>query len=241
VSAQAGFHIAAFLTSAVSSSPDRTTQYRRGDIAFVDLSRPLRAGVTACTCLTATLSRSALSDVLSGAPSLLPIRIRREALSAKILRRTLASIVRSEGEFGAGQGAALGATLVSLIEDALYDGVDQWQGLDPQRVRERIDLARVIRDGLGDPKFSSSDILRLTGMTRAELRTLLAGRAMSDVLREYRIRAARNLLHSPAGRYLSIADVGRQVGFSSSAQFSTAYTAIIGSSPRADRKGDDNV
>lgn len=100
--------------------------------------------------------------------------------------------------------------------------------------REHAEHARMILDNqLADPP-GVSELARIVGLNETSLRQAFKatfGSTIIDYLRDRRLEVARVLVRE---RRLSIAEIGYRVGFSSPANFATAYRRRFGLAPSQD-------
>lgn len=101
--------------------------------------------------------------------------------------------------------------------------------------REHAEHARLILDNqLADPP-AVSELARIVGLNEDQPASGLQGAAFGstiiDYLRDRRLEVARVLVRE---RRLSIAEIGYRVGFSSPANFATAYRRRFGLAPSQD-------
>ncbi len=97
-------------------------------------------------------------------------------------------------------------------------------------------VGRMIAERYGDPGLAPGDIARACGISKRYLHALCRadGATVGERLREARLSAARaNLSHTKGTR--SITDIAYGCGFSDGSQFSRAYRARFGETPRETR------
>jgi AraC-like DNA-binding protein len=130
--------------------------------------------------------------------------------------------------FAASYGGLIGASMVAAWRD------DQEPGADSQNVPSDAAVAAVVAALAAD---SGSDwtvgrMARLVHLSRSALGERFRrelGRSPVQVLREIRMQEARRLL---ADEVRSVGEIGRGVGYGSSAAFSRAFSAHHGMSPQ---------
>jgi AraC-like DNA-binding protein len=96
-------------------------------------------------------------------------------------------------------------------------------------------LRLVIRAELCEGRPSASRVARLAGLSLRDMQRRLAGAeiSFSELLREAVIERATELLREP---HLRVTDIGLEVGYAESANFTRAFRRWTGLSPRAYRR-----
>lgn len=104
----------------------------------------------------------------------------------------------------------------------------------PAAAREQTNIVLRLKDYISSnccQKITASDIVRVSGYSRARLFSLFAsqvGMTPNDYLRRCRVEKAKSLLK----QQLPIATIARQCGFSSVGYFKTVYREYTGHAPR---------
>lgn len=210
----------------------RTASLRPGDLASYDASRPCliesreRFDLT-ITRLPVSLFRSTGFPVPP--PSCTAVRIDRESPVGSLASRylvQLGDLSRQRDRLG------MRATTVSLISTALGGLADD----SPKLAREglRLRAQGVVRDRLGDPAL---DPAHLAAALYVSLRTLQlafadVGLSPARFILATRVDRAAHLLADPALAQRSVTEIAFAVGFDDSSQFSRAFKARHGCSPR---------
>uniref|UniRef100_UPI0013C4523A helix-turn-helix domain-containing protein n=1 Tax=Pseudomonas aeruginosa TaxID=287 RepID=UPI0013C4523A len=90
-----------------------------------------------------------------------------------------------------------------------------------------------IQQHLDEPALSCERVAAATGVSSRHLARLFAqeGSSPGRYLQERRLERARQLLASPQGRRLDVAEVAYRHGFSSQAHFARAFKARYGMTP----------
>ncbi len=136
--------------------------------------------------------------------------------------------------------ALFGDTLQATIMEALC--VTQVRAADEPRPQARsrfqpalAEALRLMETHIEEP-LNSDDIANLAGISRRQLERLFKqhlGNMPARYYLELRLQKGRSLLLES---HHSIVQVGLMCGFSSGAHFSTAYGALFGITPRAERQ-----
>lgn len=100
-------------------------------------------------------------------------------------------------------------------------------------------VRRYVREHAGDAGLSGSSVARAVGWSLRKVQLTLhqAGTTLRDVIREERLRLARERLGSPAYQHRSISAIALGTGFSSGSALSTAFRQRYGITPRDYRYG----
>ena len=136
--------------------------------------------------------------------------------------------------FAASYGGLIGASMVAAWQD------DQEPSTEPQAASPDVAVTAVVAALAADAgaDWTVGRMARMVHLSRSALGERFRrelGRSPVQVLREIRMQQARRLL---ADEVRSVGEIGRGVGYGSSAAFSRAFTAHHGMSPqewRADR------
>ncbi|WP_433334907.1 cupin domain-containing protein [Spirillospora sp. CA-294931] len=105
----------------------------------------------------------------------------------------------------------------------------------PGHLAEVVELVRRhAREHADDPKLTGAAMAESLGWSLRQVQLALqhAGTTPRALIREERLRLARDRLRSPAYRHLTITDLAHASGFSSASAFSTAFRRRFGASPR---------
>lgn len=100
---------------------------------------------------------------------------------------------------------------------------------------------RYIHDRAGDPDLNGTRVAVALGWSLRQIQLAFsnAGTTPSDVIREERLRLARDRLRSPAYQHRSITDIASDLGFGSVSSFSKAFRRRFDATPgqlREDRR-----
>lgn len=95
-------------------------------------------------------------------------------------------------------------------------------------------VRRYAREHAADPELNGAALARALGWSLRQVQVALqrAGTTPRELIREERLRLARERLRSPAYRHMTIADLAYASGFSSASAFSTAFRQRFEVSPR---------
>ncbi|MEU6746760.1 helix-turn-helix domain-containing protein [Spirillospora sp. NPDC046719] len=100
------------------------------------------------------------------------------------------------------------------------------------------DIRRYVRRNIADPELSGSSVAHGLGWSLRQVQLALqqAGTTPRELIREERLRLARERLRDPRHRHVPITDIGHGTGFPSSSAFSAAYRRRFGETPRDTRR-----
>jgi AraC-like DNA-binding protein len=146
-------------------------------------------------------------------------------------------VVQSErDELTAAQFDASCDRITELLR-MLIEGAEQppWTG----RLTEvEADVRRYVRRNIANPELNGTSVAHGLGWSLRQVQLALqhAGTTPRDLIREERLRLARDRLRDPRHRHLPIIDIGHETGYSSASAFSTAYRRRFGESPRDTRR-----
>lgn len=90
-----------------------------------------------------------------------------------------------------------------------------------------------------DPLFQLSRLAKMVGLSNSVTSQMLSmglGKSFYDLVNEFRIEKAKQMLADPASFQTSILDVGLSVGYNSKSTFNAAFRRIVGETPSAFRK-----
>jgi AraC-like DNA-binding protein len=140
---------------------------------------------------------------------------------------------------GIANATSVKAKLVSSLLVAMSGLETESAGADSGREARRIRLIEdLIADHYADPDFDIDAIARHLSLSVRYLHAICQGRiSPAEMIRQYRLRKAEEMLGSRAARAQSITDIALARGFNSSAYFSTCFKSHTGVTPRAYRSG----
>ncbi|WP_433462223.1 AraC family transcriptional regulator [Spirillospora sp. CA-128828] len=103
-------------------------------------------------------------------------------------------------------------------------------------------VRRHVRERVTDPGLTGASVARDLGWSLRQVQLALqhAGTTPRELIREERLRLARDRLTSPTYDHLSITDLAGLTGFSSASVFSTAFRRHYGATPREIRHDRDS-
>ncbi|AOS61883.1 DNA-binding domain-containing protein, AraC-type [Actinoalloteichus hymeniacidonis] len=95
-------------------------------------------------------------------------------------------------------------------------------------------IRRHVRNHARDPHLTGESIAHALGWSLRYVQLVLrrSGTTPRELIREERLRLARELLMSPAHRHLSISNIAHAAGFASHSAFSTTFRQRFGNTPR---------
>ncbi|ODN70239.1 helix-turn-helix domain-containing protein [Methylobrevis pamukkalensis] len=203
-------------------------------VLVIDLGRIIDVGVTPASNISVVVPRRVLGLPDEALATLHGVRL--ETPMALILADHIVSVVRHVGDVDLSDAEAIGALTPALIAACLKPGEDR-----VGRARADLDVVTVgrarafIEANLRDPRLNPESVARGVGVSRAGLYRLLepAG-GVAKAIREARLKQA---LHDivERGATARLGDIGHALCFSSEAQFSRAFKAQFGFTPREAR------
>ncbi|QKG24559.1 helix-turn-helix domain-containing protein [Actinomadura verrucosospora] len=100
------------------------------------------------------------------------------------------------------------------------------------------DIRRYVRRNIADPELSGASVAHGLGWSLRQVQLALqqAGTTPRELIREERLRLARDRLRDPRHRRVPITDIGHATGFPSASAFSAAYRRRFGETPRDTRR-----
>ncbi|WP_404712817.1 helix-turn-helix transcriptional regulator [Sphingomonas sp. MMS24-J13] len=140
---------------------------------------------------------------------------------------------------GIANATSVKAKLVGSLLAAMSGLNTETAAADTGRVAQRIRLIEnVIADRYADPDFDIEVIARELNLSVRYLHAICqGGMSPAEMIRQYRLRKAGEMLGSRIAESRSITDIALACGFNSSAYFSTCFKSYAGVTPRAYRSG----
>lgn len=95
-------------------------------------------------------------------------------------------------------------------------------------------IRRYVREHAADPELNGHMVARALGWSLRQVQLALqqAGTSPRELIKEERLKLARERLQSPSYRSWTVTDLAHQLGFSSVSAFSTAFRERFGHCPR---------
>lgn len=160
---------------------------------------------------------------------------RRHSRLTELLAATIASVVgyyRQPAPLGAEN---LSQPLAAMLGRCLTDAIAAGGGGLP--VHSAGVIIRFIHANLGDPGLSVASLAKQFGMARASLyRQFRSVGGVAEYIRKQRLQRARLELARSGGGPVHLAKLAARLGFKSAEQFSRAFHAMYGVSPRTFRQ-----
>lgn len=150
----------------------------------------------------------------------------------RVAATMLTTLAEERDDLSASEFDAVCDRLVELV-CMLVVGDDQPNV--PGHLAEVVRLVRRhAREHADDPKLTGASMAESLGWSLRQIQLALqhAGTTPRELIREERLRLARDRLRSPAYRHLTITDLAHASGFSSASAFSTAFRQRFGVPPR---------
>jgi AraC-like DNA-binding protein len=217
--------------SGVVEQDGRQARLRPGDLAFVDLSRPVRWAMAPMRLVAVVFPRALLPLAADDTTRLTGVRIAGDrgpaALASSLARRLAVEL----DEYG--NGTRLGAAVLDLLAVALAARLDRDV---PPHTRRRALLLRVqafIEQRLADPELSPSTIAAAHHISLRYLYALFADEEASVAgwIRQRRLERCRRDLLDPALQEWPVSTIAAQWGLGNAAHFSRAFRAAYGVTP----------
>ena len=214
----------------------RQARLRPGDLAFVDLSRPVRWAMAPMTLVAVVFPRALLPLAADDTAQLTGMRIAGDrgpaGLAASLVRRLAADL----DEYGT--GTRLGAAVLDLLAAGLAARLDRDVPADTRRRALLLRVQVFIEQRLGDPDLSPSTIAAAHHISLRYLYALFADEdaSVAGWIRRRRLERCRRDLLDPALRDWPVSTIAAQWGLGSAAHFSRAFRAVYGVTPLAYRR-----
>lgn len=222
--------------SMLFSSADQTARLTRGSAGLMSLDSPFEITSKPTRTWIMTIPRAEIDrQVDPPAPLTMGIDF------GKGLGRVVGGMIQQLHE----QRAALSAQQFDAVCDRLVELLCMLSiGQDRPDLSDNLSdvaaaIRRYIRDHAHDPTLTSSSVADALGWSRRQVQLAMqrAGTTPRDVIRDERLRLARERLLSPACQHLTISQIALTSGFTSLSSLSTAFRQRYGEAPR-DYRGD---
>lgn len=214
-------------------------EVRAGDIALIDLGRPVTLQSQAFTVLTAVIPRAALSPYLRSPEDAHGVVLRSGAPLNTILRSHLTTLLAEGPGLAAHEGEAVAQGTAALI-GACFSPPAEARMLAAEDVSPAVlqMVRRTIDANLARPDLGPAFLMRRFGMSRASLYRLfhpLGG--VSSFIQQRRLAQARRWLLDPARSHERISSIAEASGFASDTAFGRAFRHAFGMTPSEARAG----
>jgi AraC-like DNA-binding protein len=205
-----------------------------GDMAFVDLSRPVRWTMSAMRVVAVVFPRALLPLPPGEVAGLTAVRIPGDRGSGALMSSLARQLVRHLDD-DAAAGARLGTAVLDLLTVALAARLDRPERV-PSDTRQRALLRRVhafIEARLGDPDLSPRMIAAAHYISPRYLYKLFEPQQTSVAgwIRRRRLERCRRDLLDPALADRPVSAIGARWGLANAAHFSRAFRAAYGVAP----------
>jgi AraC-like DNA-binding protein len=217
--------------SGVVEQDGRQARLRPGDLALVDLSRPVRWAMAPMTLVAVVFPRALLPLAADDTARLTGVRIAGDrgpaALASSLARRLAVDLDENR------TGTRLGAAVLDLLAVGLASRIDRDV---PADTRQRALLLRVqafIEQRLADPELSPSTIAAAHHISLRYLYALFADEEASVAgwIRQRRLERCRRDLLDPALQEWPVSTIAAQWGLGNAAHFSRSFRAAYGVTP----------
>jgi AraC-like DNA-binding protein len=206
-----------------------------GDFAVVDWSRPARWATASERAVSVMFPRALLPLREEAVARLVGVRIPGDRGAAALFSSFARQVVAHLDDYGAGDGARLGTTMVDLLTAALaarLDGEDEV----PSDTRQQALRRRVhafIEQRLADPDLSPGTVAAAHHVSVRYLYKLFETQrtGVAGWIRERRLERCRRDLLDPALAARPVRAVAARWGLTDPAAFSRAFRAAYGLPP----------
>jgi AraC-like DNA-binding protein len=218
----------------VRGAPTATSE--PGDLLVTDLTHPMTTQETQFRNINLVLPRSLLTPLLRLPDAHGGRVLRRNLALTRLARHHLRELVKQAPRLPVAQAAeVLGAT-VQLLAAALNGGVDP-QTVSGVRSALAHQLRRFIEDHLHGHDLTPESLAARFGVSRATLYRLFASEGgIRNYVQRRRLARARLDLLRPAGRRMTVSEIGVAAGYSYAQDFIRAYRREFGISPGEERE-----
>lgn len=238
----AEFRLTVCLSSATLTATGRERPVRRGDLLLIDLAAGVGLSTTrSTTWLTLSIPRAAIASRMGGAsqpmssvPTIDAFVIPRSGNMARLFRGSLLQIWKNNAGLPLIEGAEASEVQLDLLVEVVREAVSGQQDVQSKKLSSLIKVSDAIENNLSDQTLNALSLAARMGLTKSKLIQTLGPNSVGMLIRQHRLLRARRLLRSGASKALTIAEVGRQVGFESLTYFSTIYSETFGLSPLHD-------
>ncbi|MGW1013585.1 AraC-like ligand-binding domain-containing protein [Streptomyces termitum] len=210
------------------------------DMVLFDTSHPLEAGVPSeegmAEVTVLRIPRNALSLPAAHADRLLSLRLAPGGVSGALMRRHLDTLITHASEIGQAEAHRLGTVTTDLAASFIADRLSASQLLsqESRTTALRAKINAFISDHLGDPDLGPAGIAAHHHISLRSLHTLFSHEptTVAATIRHRRLECCRADLADPRMRNQSIAALAARWGLLVPAEFSRAFRAAYGMSPR---------
>ncbi|MFK7943579.1 MAG: helix-turn-helix domain-containing protein [Paracoccaceae bacterium] len=233
-----------FLLSLQTADSSRVTQFGRsstltpGDMALYSSTDPYTLELSNDFSQTVVqLPSSKLIERLPNAEMLTARKIDGQSGIGKLVRENVLAFAEHMNAPNPILQALLQDTLIDLIATGLAaHGADKIELSSPEQ-HVMLRAKSYIRENLGDPELDRNRVAAAVGMSVRRLNDIFAkdGKSISAFVRQMRLEGVSDALRDGRFRKHSISEIAFRYGFSNMQNFSTAFRAKFGTSPRAFR------
>lgn len=219
----------------IETRNDGIQEIAANDVVFLSSDIPIHTlSVQNTRHLTLLLPRQLVMSYVPAADRISGRQLPPDRGTADVARNIMLALRHG---IGIANATSVKAKLVSGLLAAM-SGLDS-ETAGAGRAAQRIRLIEdVIADHYADPDFDIEAIARELGLSVRYLHAICQGRiSPAEMIRQYRLRKAEEMLGSRFGESRSITDIALACGFNSSAYFSTCFKSHTGVTPRAYRSG----
>jgi AraC-like DNA-binding protein len=204
-----------------------------GDICVFDLSRPFTTDAHQGARLTVMIPRESVDRAVGGR-SLHGLVMRAKDPLTQLLRDFIINLSNIAGELDPSDALAMAATITEFFAAALSrktQGSPTFQPLLSVVLRQR--ATRIIDAQLSNPQLGPEMLVLQLRVSRAHLyRTFAGDGGIAAFIRQRRLDASFYSLSNDRNDRRTIGEIARQLGFTSSGQFSRAFRQRFAIAPR---------
>jgi AraC-like DNA-binding protein len=227
--------------SGVVAQDGREAQLRRGDLTFVDLSRPACWRMSAAAHILAVVfPRSLLPLSQDQLAQITAVSVPGDRGAGALISPLAHGLVECLDDYDPADGARLGTALVDLVTVALAGRLDRSRQVPPD-TRQRALLRRIhafIELQLHDADLSPATIAAAHYISVRYLHRLFAAECstVAGWIRQRRLERCRRDLLDPALRDRPVSAIGARWGFTSAAHFSRVFRTAYDLTPATFRQ-----
>jgi AraC-like DNA-binding protein len=221
----------------------RQARLAAGDLAFIDLSRPVRYAATASTHVTVLFPRAMLPMPGTVLTEMTGTRIPGDRGAGALVSTLARQLPRHLDEHDTADEARLSASIVDLIAVALAARADAECRLPAQTRRQalRRQAYAYVDAHLDDPHLSPAAIAASLHISDRYLHRLFESETITVAawIRQRRLDRCRRDLRDPLQRHRPVAAIAARHGLPNGAHFSRIFKAAYGLTPAEYRAADD--
>ncbi|WP_433761782.1 helix-turn-helix domain-containing protein [Brucella anthropi] len=202
-----------------------------GDIVIIDLTQTVESQASAGSRITVTIPRNELERMV-GWRNLHGLILSANAPLTRLLFDYLHSLQSLTGKLGKAEAKSAQEAMLTLL-GAGINGVESL----PVNIPMRKSILAYIDDNLFNPLLGPNLIVQNLRVSRSRLyRTFDTEGGIATIIREKRLDHAYRILVGECSRHVSFKEIAYRCGFHDGAQFTRAFKARFGVSPKEARE-----